>query len=168
MGEAAAFYLFAALALVFAFCVVSAKNPVYAVLSLVVTLFCLAALFVLLKAYFVAAVHLLVYAGAVLVLFLFVVMLLGVGTEGGSGRTSGWGFRAFSALTVAAFFAELILVLRLAWDHARSVPGEVEGTIEAVGRLLFRQYLLPFEVTSILLLVGIIGAVVLARRETAP
>jgi NADH-quinone oxidoreductase subunit J len=168
MGEAAAFYLFAGLALLSAFCVVNARNPVYAVLSLVVTMFCLAALFVLLKAFFVATVHLLVYAGAVLVLFLFVVMLLGVGTDGESAPAAGRGFRVFGALTVTAFLAELILVLWLALDHFRSVPGEVEGTIEAVGRLLFRQYLLPFEVTSVLLLVGIIGAVVLARRDAAP
>ncbi|MBI4550467.1 MAG: NADH-quinone oxidoreductase subunit J [Candidatus Omnitrophica bacterium] len=167
MGEAAAFYFFAALSLISALCVVNAKNPVYAVLSLVVTMFCLAALFVLLKAFFVAAVHLLVYAGAVLVLFLFVVMLLGVGAEGSATPAAGPVFRVFGTVTVAALLAELGLVLWLAADHFRSAPEATEGTLEAVGRLLFRQYLLPFEVTSVLLLVGIIGAVVLARREPA-
>src|SRR3989338_8613094 len=91
MNEAILFYLFSGLTLLAALYVVLTKNPTYSVLSLVAAMFCLAILFVLLRAYFIAAVHVLVYAGAILVLFLFVVMLLGVGRE----ETSNWTQRLY-------------------------------------------------------------------------
>ncbi len=164
MSEAVFFYLFSALAIVSALYVVTTKHPTYSVLSLVVTMFSLAVLFVLLRAYFIAVVHLLVYAGAILVLFLFVVMLLGVARDESSNRTQMM-LRIFGGLVFLGFLAEVGIVARSFLLNEKTISG-VEGTIEAVGKLLFTQYLLPFEITSILLLVGIIGAVVLAKKET--
>lgn len=169
MGEAVLFYLASTLAVASSLLVVTVPRPMHSILSLVGTMFCLAVLFVLLHAYFIAVIHLLVYGGAILVLFLFVVMLLGLAgrEEGTRGRTL---FRIFGGVIVAAFLAQLAYAVKWlgASGTALTQPGQgTEGTIEAVGRLLFTRYLLPFELTSILLLVGILGAVVLARKESS-
>ena len=163
MNEAILFYLFSGLTLLAALYVVLTKNPTYSVLSLVAAMFCLAILFVLLRAYFIAAVHVLVYAGAILVLFLFVVMLLGVGRE----ETSNWTqrlYRVFGGLVVAGSLTGMGLMVKAVTASQSGSPVLI-GTIEEVGRLLFTRYWLPFEITSVLLLVGIIGAVVLSRKE---
>lgn len=161
MAEDVFFYLLSFITVLFAGRVVTAKNPTYAVLSLVVSMFALACLFVLLRAYFVAVIHLLVYAGAVLVLFLFVVMLLGVGgTPAPRGK-----FRLEALLIALAVFMEIGVASRIITHPASGDPGRITGTIEAVGKLLFTQYLAPFEITSVLLLVGIMGVVSLARKE---
>lgn len=164
MNETILFYFFSALTVLSALYVVTTPNPTYAILSLVTTMFSLAVLFVLLKAYFIAVIHILVYAGAILVLFLFVVMLLGLGQK--EHPTSKQRLmRIFAGLTV------LGLLMEVGWVVAISGSGQfirlsALGTIEAVGKLLFTQHLLPFEITSVLLLVGIVGAVVLARKES--
>ena len=145
--------------------VVFARSPVYAVLSLVVTLFSMSALFICLQAYFVAAIQVLVYAGAVLVLFLFVVMLLEMAPEA-----------LFRARPLATPLAGILFSLLFLWQVAKVLPDfaigktavaipAAAGTTAAVGRLLFTTYALPFEVASLLLLVGIIGAVVLAKKS---
>ncbi len=157
------FYLLAALSVAGALGVILARNPVYAVLSLVATMFAISGIFLLLHAYFVAAIQILVYAGAVLVLFLFVVMLLDMAPEtlfrfkANTLKLGGTAFGLFllwEILTAAGFF---------------TVPSDssyaAEGTTAAVGKLLFTRYALPFEVASILLLVGIIGAIVLAKKK---
>lgn len=165
------FFLFSATAVVSGVFVITRENPVASVMFLVVTLFSLAGLFVLLDAHFIAAVQVIVYAGAIMVLFLFVVMLLNLGHE----RTAE--FRGPLARMAAA-----ALGLALAGFTARflvgGTPAEAEGGREALQALLdargavgavavplFRDYLVPFEVTSLLLLVAIVGAVVLARRQ---
>ncbi len=164
MNEAFFFYVFSGLTLLAALYVVLTKNPTYAVLSLVAAMFSLAILFVLLHAYFIAAVHILVYAGAILVLFLFVVMLLGVGREETAGRSQTL-YRIFGGWVVLGFLMEIGLIVKAVSRTGGASSPVLTGTIEAVGRLLFTRYFLPFEITSVLLLVGIIGAVVLSRKE---
>ena len=166
MVESVFFYLFTSLMLMAAAVVVLHRQPMYSVLSLLVVMFCMAALFVLQGAFFLAAIQVLLYAGAVLVLFLFVMMLLPISPESVS-RT-----RAFTVPAVGAFVAFwLFWTLRKASLSAVSIKAlpsvTAEGTIENVGKALFDRYLLPFELTSFIILAAIIGAVTLAR-QTAP
>jgi NADH-quinone oxidoreductase subunit J len=156
------FYLFAA-ALVFAsLCVVLARNPLYNVLSLVVSIFCLSSLFVLLEAYFVGVILLLVYAGAVLVFFLFVVMCLNL-TSGAVAAANQSRFHLLGWLAGAAFFLELFLGFKSFLVSQTLPPSSIRGTIETIGQILFTDYLLPFELTSLLLLIAIFGIVALAK-----
>ena len=157
------FWILSALMVAGAAGVLVARHPVYAVLSLVVTLFGLSALFVCLGAYFVATVQVLVYAGAILVLFLFVVMLLDLAPESLS-RARVNTLRVGGILAGLFFFRQ---AARVAGSFGALLPAEKAepGTTAAVGRILFSTYALPFEAASLLLLVGIIGAVVLAQKK---
>lgn len=160
--EALLFYPFAGLAILGALGVVLLRKPIYALLSLIVTMFALAVHFLLLHAYFVAMVHLVVYAGAVLVLFLFVIMLLGTGAkELGPNEIFRKGFLALAFFVPAAFLGVL---LYLASGLGPLLLAPAEGAPEAFGRLLFTRYLLPFELVSFLLLIGVFAAVALAGR----
>ena len=181
----AVFYVFAACAVLTAALCILSRTPLAAVLWLVTTMLSLAAIYVLLGAQFVAAIQVLVYAGAVMVLFLFVIMLLNLGNV----RTD---LRGPSAVAAAVVIAGLLLVelvalwhytpARLAAEIAQApdfadpaalfVAGELarqeteaRGVVGGVAAPLFQQYLVPFELTSILLLVAIVGAVVLAKRR---
>ena len=164
MGHPVPFYLFSALAVAGALGVVLARHPIYAVLSLVLTLFSLAGLFALLNAFFLAAIQILLYAGAILVLFLFVVMLLDMAPErrmigrGGFLLLAGLGFGGL-------FLSELVRVALQPSAQARPAGSAAIGTTAAIGKLLFTTYSLPFEVASLLLLAGIVGAVVLAKKK---
>ena len=160
MAEAVAFYMFSGLMLLAALSVVVNRQPIYSVLSLLVVMFCLAALFVMLGAYFIAALQILLYAGAVLVLFLFVVMLLNLAPEALSRMRI---FTLRGAGTVAAVFL-FVCLARILTSMREPADGEAHGTVEAVGRELFSAYLLPFELTSFIILAAIIGAVTLAKR----
>ena len=165
MGQPVLFYIFAILMVASALGVIFARNPVYAVLSLVSTLFALSGLFVLLEAYFVAAVQVAVYAGAILVLFLFVVMLLDIAPEAVIRMKVGT-LRFLGIFVGLIFFWELITAIRSFLRTSGGLTGfPLSGTTAAIGKLLFTTYALPFEVASILLLVGIIGAVVLAKKK---
>ena len=162
MIELVFFCIFAAVTLGAALAVVLNRHPIYSVLSLLLAMFSLAAIFILLGAYFVAALQILLYAGAVLVLFLFVMMRLNLQPD-----TVARG-RAFT-LRVLGPFAALLLAVTLVrivqsapWAAGAAVPA---GTVEAIGRRLFIDYHLPFELTSFLILAAIIGAVTLAKRE---
>ena len=167
MSEAVFFNTFSGLMLAAALLVVCSRRPMYSVLSLLVAMFCLAGLFVMLGAFFVAALQILLYAGAVLVLFLFVIMLLNLGQEARERVTlSG---RAGAGIVVAALFC-----LELAWLlKQRAGPRDfagvaaADGTVAEIGRLLFTTYLLPFEITSFLILAAIVGAITLARAHDA-
>ena len=155
------FYLISFCAIAFALGVVSARSAVYGVLSLVGAMGMIAGLFVLLKAYLVATVLVLVYAGAILVLFLFVVMLID--------------FRKLSLdrswLAISPLFALLLCALLFSQFYrvARQCslpPGHaVQGTAESIGLLLFKRHVLPFELTSFLLLAAVVSVVVLAKKE---
>ena len=164
MIEAFLFYTFAGLMIGSALAVILARHPIYAVLSLVVTLCAMAALFVLLGAFFVAAVQVLVYAGAIMVLFLFVVMLLDLSPETAA-RARGvlWLLGiAMAGLFLTKLTAALHSLASSPVAHAASRP---LGTTASIGTLLFTTYWLPFELASALILVGIVGAVVLAKRN---
>jgi NADH-quinone oxidoreductase subunit J len=181
----AVFYFFAVIAVLAALLCITQKNPVSAALWLVTTMFSLAAIYVLLNAHFIAAIQVLVYAGAIMVLFLFVIMLLNLGHA-----TSD--LRGPSSVAAAIVIAGLLLVelvalwrytpARLAREVAQApafadpstvfVAGqlalqetEARGVVGGVAAPLFQVYLVPFELTSILLLAAIVGAVVLAKRR---
>jgi NADH-quinone oxidoreductase subunit J len=159
------FLAFAAIAVVCAINVVVQTHPISSALSLIGVMGSLAVLYLLLGAEFIAMAQVIVYAGAIMVLFIFVIMLLNAGAEEKRGRSL-----AVQLLGVPGFFGLLALlsysILRL-FPHARMVRfGDFTGgTAKAVGQALFSRYVLPFEVTSVLMLIAIIGAIVLARKE---
>jgi NADH-quinone oxidoreductase subunit J len=163
--------------LVFAFCatlivlaalaVVLHPDAVYSALALVVVMALLAVFFVGLDAHIVAALQIIVYAGAVMVLFLFVIMLLGRPAPGAA-----WSARpalcVAGAVGVAAFAASVVSLVSRGAFPAAATPEPAFGTTASFGILLFTRYLLPFELTSLLLLIAVVGAVILARgRSTA-
>ena len=165
MTEAVFFYTFSALMLAAAGSVVLNRRPIYSILSLLVMMFCLAGLFVMLGAYFLAALQVLLYAGAVLVLFLFVIMLLNLEPEA-LARMRAFTLRTVGTLTALVLLALLVCVVTApGGSPALTVAPATGGTVEEIGRALFTTYLLPFELTSFLILGAIIGAVTLAKRS---
>src|SRR5512143_972361 len=165
MTEKILFLVFAIPLVATALGVLIARNPVYAAINLVASFFFMAAIYVLLTAHLIAFMQVLVYAGAVMVLFLFVIMLLSLGDEHlvrePSKRAMQWvGVVGAVALTLVIAFAIQQL--------PEAAPANVDGffgTVKAVGRVLFTEFLLPFEATSLLLLVAIVGAVVVAKER---
>ncbi|MDT7571788.1 MAG: NADH-quinone oxidoreductase subunit [Actinomycetota bacterium] len=152
---------------------VTLRNPFYAVLALVCHLLALAALFLLLRAEFVAAAQVVVYAGAVMVLYVFVVAYIGGADEPLTGRGGGSALRAASALFAGVLFVELCLAFfgsaltALDSDGAGYQPERGGfGTPERIGELFLTDFLVAFEVASLLLLVAAVGAVILARRRS--
>jgi NADH-quinone oxidoreductase subunit J len=150
--------------------VVLAKNPVHAALMLVMTLFGVAVLFVDLEAHFLAAIQVIVYTGAIVVLFLFVIMLLGV-DRAESLTSEPIGGQRPAAAVVAVCSIGLVALLAIRGVQvsagARSVTGSLEGSgteLERLGTVLFTDYVFAFELTSALLVIGVVAAVVLARR----
>lgn len=158
------FYLLTFLAIMFASMVVLTKNPIHSVLYLVLTFFTIAGHYVLLNAQFLAAVHIIVYAGAIMVLFLFVIMLLNLNKETEPHK----GIWLKASATIAA--GSLLVVLVGAFKGA-SVPlpnnafNPNIGLIENLGITLFNDFLLPFELSSILLLAAMVGAVMLGKKS---
>ena len=152
--------------------VVVARNPVHSALMLVMTLFGIAVLFVLQGAGFLAVVQVIVYAGAIVVLFLFVIMFLGVDREENIAAEPLRGQRVLAAVLVVLGFVGLVLLGELAnWaTGAHSVAGSTDvGTsnVAQIGKSVYTTYLFPFEVTAALLVIAVVGAVVLARRPAA-
>lgn len=170
MAEAIAFYLLAACILGFGVLVVTSKNPVHSVVFLVLDFLCVAALYVTLGAEFVAAIQVLVYAGGIVVLYLFVVMLVNVKrlpeTFSASGRHATLGLALAGAVLVEAVAIAVWSRLSPAAPASAAQTLPVTGNTEQVGWLLYTSYLVPFEVASMLLLVAMIGAIVLARKES--
>ena len=146
------------------------RNPVHSAMFLVVTLFGVAVLFVLQRAHFLAAAQVIVYAGAIVVLFLFVIMLLGVDRRDDLHETLP--FQRPLAVGMGAGLLVLVVLLgRATWvtapvntDPATALV-DGSGTVDTLGRVLYSRFLFPFEMTSILLIVAAVGAVVLARRS---
>jgi NADH-quinone oxidoreductase subunit J len=162
------FFYFGSIVVGTATLVVTLRNPVYSAMSLLIMFFHVAGLFVLLNAEFIAAIQVLVYAGAVLVLYLFVVMLLNLKREERYHQQY-----LLGAFLGAVILSELVLVLfrtRFQSPIGPYTPAQVQaiGDTEAVGKALFTTYLLPFEVASLVLLVAMIGAIVLAKRVVQP
>ena len=165
MTEAVFFYLFTSLMLSAALCVVFSRQPIYSVLSLLVVMFCLASLFVMLGAFFLAALQVLLYAGAVLVLFLFVIMLLNLEPEA-LARMRLFTLRTFGMAAAAALCFQLFRSFQSpSGEPPLHEVASPSGTVESIGRLLFVNYLLPFELASFLILAAIIGAVTLAKQK---
>ena len=165
-----AFYIFAFLAVGGAFSVLLLRNPVYCALSLVGTFFFVAAIFVLLNQEFMAAIQVLIYAGAIMILFLFVIMLLNLRSD--RPFKHHWTLPKVLGLAMAAgILAQLVSAftspaIRLGPKGIYS-PEKLaqDGAVETVGQVLFTEYVLPFEVISILLLVAVVGAVIVAKRR---
>ena len=158
------FYLFGLLAIASALAFVTRKSPVAAALWLVNTMFCLSALYVMLDAQFIGAVQVLVYAGAIMVVFLFVVMLLNLGQASDITDIRGLGGRLVAGLVGLAMLAELFALSRLHFPRLMGAMTDHANIVNPVSAPLFQEYLLPFEVTSVVLLVAVVGAVVLAKR----
>jgi NADH-quinone oxidoreductase subunit J len=160
------FYGFAALSVIGAILVISFRNTLSSAMALVMTLFGVAALFAMLGAHFLAAMQVLVYAGAVMVLFIFVIMLLDLGGE--TLKKLKMTFSSVVGILLGGYLAT-IFILRLGYlsDPFQKITDPDYGTIRGVGKLLFSEYLVPFELTSFLLLVAIVGAIVLAKKEDA-
>jgi len=171
MGEAIAFYFIAACILGFAVLVVSTKDTVHSVLFLVLDFLFVAALYVLLNAPFLAVIQILVYAGGNVVLYLFVVMLVNLKrppeAHSDPHRKTQWGFALAVAVLVELVVVTTYSYVRPAQPFVASAapPIPVTGNTEQVGWLLYTSYLIPFEIASMLLLVAMIGAIVLAKRE---
>jgi NADH-quinone oxidoreductase subunit J len=164
------FWIFGVIAMAGGLLCITRRNPVGSALWLVVTLFALAAMYVLLDAQFIAALQVLVYAGAIMVLFLFVIMLLNLGRPGPSDIKGPVGV-GIAALLAGTLLLELRVLGQAAPPEAIQLPAgtmaalQQQGMIAAVATPLFDAYLIPFEITSLLLLAAIVGAVVLAKRK---
>jgi NADH-quinone oxidoreductase subunit J len=160
------FYVFAFLTLLCGVLVIAnpfSRNPVTSAMFLVLTIISMAGLFVLLHAFFLAAVQILVYAGAVMVLFLFVIMLLDLKEEERR-KIKSFGLIAglVSVGAIVAIFLKVLLSAPLGADLSAQAP---DGDPAALGKLLFTQYLLPFEVVSVLLLVAMVGVILLSKKD---
>ena len=164
--ETALFYLFAGLMLLCGLFVVAnpfSRSPVTSAMFLVLTIVSLAGLFVLLRAFFLAAVQVLVYAGAVMVLFLFVIMLLDLpAEERRKMRRLSWVSGTVATVALAALLLKGIVRQDVG---APGAAGLAEGGTRALGRLLFTDYLLPFEIVSVLLLVAMVGVILLSKKD---
>jgi len=165
------FLIFGVTAIVSALLCITRRNPVSSALWLVVTLFALAAMFVLLDAQFIAALQVLVYAGAIMVLFLFVIMLLNLGRPGPTDIKGPAGVAIAAVLAGLLLFQLRVLGSAPPPDAIQLPAGTLaelqtrQGMVGAVANSLFDAYLIPFEITSLLLLAAIVGAVVLAKRK---
>ena len=167
MIHKAIFLYFAAVILVSAVMMITRKNPIHSVMFMLLLFFHIAGVFVLLNAEFLAAVQLIVYAGAILILYLFVVMLLSVDRELQAAR--GNRFWPWAVAFGIAIVAEIGLLV-----SAGSFPAESGQTmrmagfgVKELGAVLYQKYLVPFEIASVILLVGLVGAVMLAKKKGA-
>ncbi len=174
MPETLLFYLLSALVIGASLFVIGQRNPMYSVMLLIASFGALSGLYILLDAPFVAVAQIIIYAGAIMVLFLFVVMLLNAPAEDGAGWDRLHPLRQ-PGVGLFAILLTLLLVSHLGWAIARSAGpdagvgsasgGAVVSSVRELGRVLFTDYMFAFEATSILILVAMVGAVVLARRE---
>jgi NADH-quinone oxidoreductase subunit J len=167
------FYLFGIIAVASALAFVTRKSPVAAALWLVNTMFSLAAMYVLLDAHFIGAIQVLVYAGAIMVVFLFVIMLLNLGDASSVSDARGMGWKLAAGLVGLALLAQVFALTKARVPEALALPPNAladevaaTGAIAPIAGPLFREYLLAFEVTSVLLLAAVVGAVVLAKRSS--
>ena len=162
MVELTLFIIFGLAAVFGAVMMVWARNPVYSAMGLMLTMFSVAVFYVSNSAHFVAAVQVIIYAGAVMTLFLFVIMLIGVDKE--EDRTENLPIQRPLALSLMALFGGGVVVAgRLAWTTGvRNPLDPINGTVEAIGNELFRRWVLPFEITALLLIVAAAGTIALA------
>ncbi len=158
------FYFLSFTAIFCALLVVTSRNPIHSVLFLILTFFCIAGHYILLNAQFLAIVHLIVYSGAIMVLFLFVIMLLNLSAETEPLKTQFWKL-------AGATGGGLLMLVMIAALRSVDVAMKVQptnnnlGMVKSLGMVLYKDYVLPFEVASILLLVAMVGAVILGKRD---
>ncbi len=164
MIEQLLFYFFAAVAVVAAVVVVAGKHPITSAIALIVTLGALAGVFVLEDAHFVATIQVLVYAGAIMVLFVFVIMLLNLGPEDLE-KTPRFTRLKWAGALFAAAGAGLLIWNFAAYAVGVARVGAGYGTLEQISLKLFTEYLIPFEAISVVLMAAVVGAVVIAKRE---
>jgi NADH-quinone oxidoreductase subunit J len=169
MLEVILFVVLAAVTVITALLVILQRNPVASAIFLIMTFFCLAGIYLLLEAPFLAAIQVLVYAGAIMVLFLFVIMLLNLEKEAKT-ITRNRLQKICGVFLGIVFLVQIGMVFHsvlLTGERGSFLPEKVAalGNTEVVARLLFTDFLLPFEITSVLLLVAIIGAIILAKRD---
>lgn len=161
--EAILFFVFAGLAVLGALNLILQRHPIHSALSLILVMACLAVLYLLLGAEFIAAVQIIVYAGAIMVLFVFVIMLLNADREEPSNlsRTA-----RYIGVPLAFFLLVEMTYLVYRWSSPAPVDStRVVGGVRSLGQSLFTDFVLPFELTSILILIAILGALVLAKKE---
>ena len=168
------FYLFGIIAIVAALCFVTRKSPVAAALWLVTTMFSLAAMYVMLDAQFIGVIQVLVYAGAIMVVFLFVIMLLNLGHASDITDIRNQKWRLIAGIVGVAMLAEIFVLTRSSSVPAFTLPRDAaanavieSGAVGAVATPLFTTYLLPFEITSVLLLAAVVGAVMIGKQRSA-
>ena len=167
--ELVLFYVFATVAVVASLLVIGQRSPVYSVMLLIASFLALAGLYVLLDSPFVAVIQIIIYAGAILVLFLFVVMLLNATSETPPGVRLAAGPRRAGVVLAVALVAELLWAVSRTAGGRESVaggaPAHVVESVRTIGQVLYTDYAFAFEVTSLLILVAMVGAVVLAKRH---
>src|ERR1700754_541563 len=159
------FWILSVLAVFSALMVVASKNPVYSVLWLIVTFFAISGHYILLNAQFLAIVNIIVYAGAIMVLFLFVIMLMNLNRETET-RKNRW-LKLAGAVAGGCLMLVLVAALRdidIKKQIAETNTGDI-GLIENLGKALFNEYVVPFEISSILFLSAMVGAVVIGKKE---
>jgi NADH-quinone oxidoreductase subunit J len=164
--EEVLFYIFAIGGIASALLVVTRRNPIISAIYLIVNFFCLAGIYLTLHAQFIAVVQILVYAGAIMVLFVFVIMLLNLGDERSLRDGFSWkkvvaGGFGFGILMELVY----IFIIPRGTQTIEMTRATDIGTVEAIGHVLFTQFLFPFEVTSLLLTAAIVGAIVLAKKN---
>jgi len=159
------FYFLSFVAILSALMVVFSKNPVHSVLYLIITFFCIAGHYVLLNAEFLAVVHVIVYAGAIMVLFLYVIMMLNLNQESEPHKST-------VLKVVATICAGLLIVVLIGslkgteLMMAQNPTDASTGLVKNLGKVMFNEFLLPFEITSILLLAAMVGAIMVGKSET--
>ncbi|HAR46210.1 MAG: hypothetical protein A2X56_00820 [Nitrospirae bacterium GWC2_57_13] len=165
MLHKAIFIYFAAVCIGSALLMITRRNPVHSVLFMLLLFFHIAGLFVLLNAEFLAAVQLIVYAGAILILYLFVVMLLNVDRESAAPRANRyWPWLTLFGLLISAEISFLVLRGSFPADAGQQPMTLAVGSVRDLGIELYTKYLVPFEIASVILLVGLVGAVMLAKK----
>lgn len=158
------FYFLSFLAVLSALMVVFSRNPIYSVLYLVITFFCVGGHYLILSADFLFAVHIIVYAGAIMVLFLYVIMLLNLNKESETPKSN---LMKFAAI-ISAGLLMLVIIAALRGIETTTVTFDANnniGLVQNLGKMLFNEFLLPFEVVSILLLAAMVGAVMLGKTH---
>lgn len=159
----AIFITLAVISVITAFMMVFSKNPVHSVLYLIVTFFVIAAQYILLNAQFLAVVHLIVYAGAIMVLFLFVLMLLNLNEDTEPQKSTAW--KVSAALASGMLFITFIGALKGSTIVIPEAPDPSVGLVKNLGNALFTQFVVPFEIAGILFLAAMVGAILVGKRD---
>ena len=157
------FFFLAFLAILSSIMVIFSKNPIHSVLYLIITFFAIAGHYIMLNAQFLAVVHIIVYAGAIMVLFLFVIMFLNLNVESEVHKSTILKFAG--VLAGGSLLTIFVAILKESGNVVNTNPDMSIGLIKNLGQVLFKDFLLPFELVSILFLAALIGAVMLGKKE---